>query len=72
MSLGLMSPVEFKKWPCRRVDFKGLDPFIWVNVHFFFSKISRQNFRKEMRGSAPDINNSISVASGICVMHTLL
>ena len=24
MSLGLISPVEFKKLPCRRVDFRGL------------------------------------------------
>ena len=21
-----MSPVEWKKWPCRPVDFRGLDP----------------------------------------------
>ena len=26
MLLGLMSPVVFNKWPCRRVDFRGLDP----------------------------------------------
>ena len=23
-----MSHVEFKKWPCRRVDFSGPDPFV--------------------------------------------
>ena len=27
MSLGLMSPVEFKKRPSRRVDFRGLVPY---------------------------------------------
>ena len=26
MSLGLMSPVESKKWPCHSVDFRGVDP----------------------------------------------
>ena len=26
MSLGSMSHVDFKKWPCRRVEFKGQDP----------------------------------------------
>ena len=27
MSLGLMSPVEFKKWPCDPVNFRSLDPY---------------------------------------------
>ena len=27
MSLGLMSPVEFKKWPYPCVDFRGLAPY---------------------------------------------
>ena len=26
MSIGLMSHVESKKWPCHGVDFRGLDP----------------------------------------------
>ena len=27
MSIGFMSHVDFKKWPCLRVDFKGQGPF---------------------------------------------
>ena len=26
MSVGFMTRVNFKKWPCHRVDFRGLDP----------------------------------------------
>ena len=26
MSIGFMSHVDFKKWPCRRVEFKGQGP----------------------------------------------
>ena len=32
MSLGLMSTVEFKKRPCRRVDFRGPPPFSWLRT----------------------------------------
>ena len=28
MSLSPMSHVDFKKWPCRRVEFRGQGPFI--------------------------------------------
>ena len=27
MSIGCMSHVDFKKWPCRPVDFKGQGPY---------------------------------------------
>ena len=28
VSIGFMSPVDFKKWPCRPVDFKGQEPWL--------------------------------------------
>ena len=28
MSLGSMLHVDFMKWPCRRLEFKGQDPFL--------------------------------------------
>ena len=33
MSLSPMSHVEFTKWPCRPVDFRGQGPFQWCVRH---------------------------------------
>ena len=30
MSIGSMLHVNFKKWPCRSVEFKGQEPWNWV------------------------------------------
>ena len=32
-----MLPVEFKKRPCRPVEFKGQGPLIWPKLSFFVS-----------------------------------
>ena len=37
MSLSPMSHVEFKKCPCRPVDFRGQGPFYSLNNEHFFS-----------------------------------
>ena len=34
MSIGFMSHVNFKKWLCRLIDFKGQGPLVWVSEHF--------------------------------------
>ena len=28
VSIGLMSPVDFEKWPCRPVEFEGRGPYL--------------------------------------------
>ena len=33
MSIGFMSPVDFKKWSCRPVKFKGQVPLTPLSVH---------------------------------------
>ena len=32
-----MSPVDFKKWPCRPVEFKGQRPYFNMELLLFFS-----------------------------------
>ena len=38
MSLGPMSPVDFKKWPCRPVEFKG-QSFVSNSLSEHFNEI---------------------------------
>ena len=38
LSIGSMSHVDFKKWPCRRVEFRGQGPSWWsidskISIH---------------------------------------
>ena len=35
MSIGSMSHVDFKKWPCRPVDFKGQGPLPYIRSNPF-------------------------------------
>ena len=51
MLVHLMSHVEFKKCPCRVVDFSGLGPFTWYSI--LIDRCGREttiNYQPEVRG----------------------
>ena len=52
MSIGSMLHVDFKKWPCRLVEFKGQGPSVCPTAHLLYMMVGTL-YHCENRGRSP-------------------
>ena len=58
-----MSPVDFKKWPCGPVDFKGQGPQVWGSIWTLLSELANITFFPRLFGLWDSYGLSVGAVS---------